>query len=134
MKFCADEDPVEEIRCMSHDEAHQWMRVNVPVIYLFESRTRIDFSKQSSYFVRDMVVLHYEFLSKQTSANYFFLRIHQTEMEDSKINPFNSLTESIHELAVETVTMASNTESNWSGYFELDVETEVGKRVSYSYW
>ena len=55
-------------------------------------------------------------------------------MEDSKINPFDSLTESILDLAVETVSVRSKTETNWSGYFQLDIETEVGKRVSYGYW
>ena len=134
MKFCADEDPADEKRCMSHDEAYQWMRDNGPYVYLFESRTRIDFSKQSGYRVRDMVVLHYDFLSKQNSANFFDLRVHQTDMEDSKINPFDSLTESILDLAVETVSVRSKTETNWSGYFQLDIETEVGKRVSYGYW
>ena len=102
MKLCADEDPKKGKRCMSHDEAYQWMRANGPYVTLFESRTRIDFSKQSGYRVRDMVVLHNDYLfeKKQNIANFFDLRVHQTDMEDSKINPFDSLVESILDLAV----------------------------------
>ena len=94
-EFCHDtKTDSSGIECLSKADAERWLTENSVQIHYFQSKIRIDYSKKTDYFQTTIDWFTSDSLVQGKIAfSVLNLRLYETTMEDSIINPFTAFTD-----------------------------------------
>ena len=111
-------DHQDSVTCFNEEEYEAWWYDNYSIeINLYQSRTRVDYSVIDDYEIIDFLHVSQDFLLfDQDLKKKSTIRIHETVLEDSLINPFNAQTDSIEYLYIDSTETNVNQNAGFTSY------------------